>query len=80
MHGGAESARAFAVDDPNIANAARRAFVEIRGNEIAEIGGTKRMQVEFSRDRERHGRVSLGPSVHGIGGGFGCGGEATEVD
>ena len=55
VHGGAQRACSLAVNDSDFANAARRAFVEISGNEFFQIAGLKRVQIQLPGNRDSDG-------------------------
>ena len=58
MYGRAECSGSFSVNDADLVDAARYAFVQVRGNQVAEIGWPKRVQVQFTGDRHSHRHIA----------------------
>ena len=69
MHGLAQLADPFAVNDPHFQNAARPAFGEVIGHDALDISRTERVQVQHAVDGklERFGTgiVAILAVVHG---------------
>src|SRR3954467_3152907 len=59
MHRRAERSRAFPVNDPHFVNSTTGAFLEVGWNQLPDVLRTKRMQVEFARDWNRHGDIAV---------------------
>ena len=74
MHRGAQRSGAFAMDNSNLRQAEFAAFVEISGDQFAEISRTKRVQIQLSRNWQQNGCVVwFARRAHGgvVGGGLG---------
>lgn len=75
MHAGAEGAAAFAVDDSNAEDAELAAFVEVFGQQAADLIGAEGVQIELGADGVLH---DVGDGfVIGWGHGERCFGKST---